>query len=223
MRFVVVRKEKVTFMFANRNTAHKSPNAGTEKESTGWEHKRVMLGARFMTEESRDEHRGQMIAGSRQVAVFHCEHKPEVGIRVIALVDQLGRVEGLVAGHTLMGFNIKLAFTPTKATRFAKDIGIIADKTANGTKFMDRFDRVVVDRTIHVKFGTRNAEHARMMNLSRSGAAISGIEDAYIGEPVSIGATQMKGKIVRLFDVDKVGVEFVRLLPLEVVYEGAAF
>jgi len=135
----------------------------------------------------------------------------EVGARVIAYVDHLGRLEGKVARTVPNGFAMTIAATSRKRDKLAAQLTWLANR---------HILNLPEDRR-HGRFAPRNPLarlimpnghniSCRVIDLSQSGAAVAMHPDQRppIGSMVTIGKTQ--GRVVRHIE-DGFAIEFVRL------------
>lgn len=133
--------------------------------------------------------------------------------KVIAYLDYLGRVEGIIVRTTPAGFALKLALTPMKRDRIADLLTWLVNRPAFGDMEDRRHHRIVphiLDTVLQVDPGI--ALPARIIDISISGAGVSVADQPSIGSRVIIGNTP--GKVVRHLP-EGVAVEFLRLVPSE--------
>ena len=135
----------------------------------------------------------------------------EVGDRVIAYVDHLGRLEGKIARTMTNGFAMTIAATSRKRDKLAAQLTWLANRHILN----------LPDDRRHGRFAPRNPlarlimpnghnVSCRVIDLSQSGAAVAMRPDERppIGSMVTIGKTQ--GRVVRHIE-DGFAIEFVRL------------
>lgn len=133
------------------------------------------------------------------------------GERVIAYVDHLGRLEGLIARHVDNGFAMTIGATARKRDKLAAQLTWLANRQTLGLPEDRRHGRVTprnpLGRLI-LPNGTNVT--CRVIDVSQSGAAIAIAPDLRPepGSMVTIGKTQ--GRVVRHIE-DGFAIEFTRL------------
>jgi hypothetical protein len=131
------------------------------------------------------------------------------GERVIAYVDHVGRLEGMVARHFQNGFAMTIAATPRKRDKLAAQLTWLANRHILGLPEDRRHGRLTPKNQsgrLILPNGVNIA--CRVIDISQSGAAIGTLERPEIGALVTIGKTQ--GRVVRHLE-DGFAVEFTRL------------
>jgi hypothetical protein len=133
----------------------------------------------------------------------------EPGERVIAYVDHVGRLEGVIARRFENGFAMTIAATTRKRDKLAAQLTWLANRHILGLPEDRRHGRII-PRSPAGRLILPNGVNiaVRVMDISQSGVAISTKERPDIGAPVTIGKTQ--GRVVRHLE-DGIAVEFVRL------------
>ena len=120
----------------------------------------------------------------------------EVGERVIAYVDHLGRLEGVIARHFQNGFAMTVGATARKRDKLAAQLTWLANR---------HILNLPEDRR-HGRFSPRNSAArlilpngvnvaCRVIDLSQSGAAVKTDQRPEMGALVTIGKTA--GRVVR--------------------------
>jgi hypothetical protein len=133
----------------------------------------------------------------------------EVGERVIAYVDHLGRLEGVIARHFQNGFAMTVGATARKRDKLAAQLTWLANR---------HILNLPEDRR-HGRFSPRNSAArlilpngvnvaCRVIDLSQSGAAVKTDQRPEMGALVTIGKTA--GRVVRHLE-DGFAIEFTRL------------
>ena len=142
----------------------------------------------------------------------------QVGERVIAYVDHVGRLEGVIARQFQNGFAMTVAATSRKRDKLAAQLTWLANR---------HILNLPEDRR-HGRFTPRNPAArlilpnglnvaVRIIDLSASGAASSSKERPDIGALVTIG--KATGRVVRHLE-DGFAVEFTRLQHPDFVEES---
>ena len=132
-----------------------------------------------------------------------------VGERVIAYVDHLGRLEGTIARLFNNGFAMTISATPRKRDKLAAQLTWLANRQILGLPEDRRHDRIV-PRNPNARLIMPNGVNigVRLIDISNSGAAVSTKERPEIGAPVTIG--KVPGRVVRHLE-DGFAIEFTRL------------
>jgi PilZ domain len=135
--------------------------------------------------------------------------KGQIGERVVAYVDHVGRLEGVIARETETGFSMTVATTVRKRDKLAAQLTWLANR---------HILNLPEDRR-HGRFTPRNPAArlimpnginltCRIIDLSASGAAIKTDQKPDIGVLVTLGKTT--GRVVRHLE-EGFAVEFTRL------------
>ncbi|HEX2556641.1 MAG TPA: PilZ domain-containing protein [Microvirga sp.] len=137
--------------------------------------------------------------------------KGPVGDRVVLHLEQIGTLEGRVVRHTMTGFAAELRLGPRQRERLKAQLDWLENRHNLGLPERRRHRRVVPLRTaVRVRFEDGRSVATRLLDVSRSGAALLLDEPPPVGAGLVLGVTP--GRVVRHFD-GGVGVEFLDLLP----------
>ena len=133
----------------------------------------------------------------------------KVGERVIAYVDHVGRLEGLVARPLPNGFAMTIGATARKRDKLAAQLTWLANRHILGLPEDRRHGRVT-PRNPAARLILPNGLNiaCRVIDISESGAAIGTDQRPEIGTPVTIGKTP--GRVVRHLE-DGFAIEFMRV------------
>jgi hypothetical protein len=133
----------------------------------------------------------------------------QVGERIIAYVDHLGRLEGTVTRLIQNGFAMTFAATSRKRDKLAAQLTWIANRHILDLPEDRRHDRIV-PRNPMARLVMPNGINltCRVIDMSLSGAAIATKERPPIGTLITVG--KVPGRVVRHLD-DGFAVEFTRL------------
>jgi hypothetical protein len=133
----------------------------------------------------------------------------EPGERVIAYVDHVGRLEGVIARRFDNGFAMTIGATTRKRDKLAAQLTWLANRHILGLPEDRRHGRIT-PRNPSGRLILPNGVNiaVRVIDISQSGAAISTKERPEIGSPVTIGKTS--GRVVRHLE-DGIAIEFTRL------------
>jgi c-di-GMP-binding flagellar brake protein YcgR len=172
-------------------------------------HQRVKLRlpGQFMRED-RQEFNCVTIDVSPGGIAFSSENAGAVGEKIIAYINQIGRVQGVVSRQFYGGFAISMKLPPMKREKLADQLTWLANRQGLGMPEDRRHERIV-PRSPHTTVILPNGrEHiARIIDVSLSGAALSVAIDLPVGTPVTVGNT--RAQVVRAFN-GGIAVEFSR-------------
>jgi hypothetical protein len=133
----------------------------------------------------------------------------QLGERVIAYVDHVGRLEGKIMRHFQNGFAMSIATTPRKRDKLAAQLTWLANRHILNLPEDRRHGRITPANPAARLILPNGINLAvRVIDISQSGAAIATSERPEIGTLVTIGKTT--GRVVRHID-DGFAVEFTRL------------
>src|SRR5712691_6251812 len=132
-----------------------------------------------------------------------------VGERVIAYVDHVGRLEGVVARHFQNGFAMTIGATPRKRDKLAAQLTWLANRHILNLPEDRRHGRIT-PRNPAARLILPNGVNlaCRVIDISQSGTAIATTERPEIGTIVTIGKTT--GRVVRHIE-DGIAIEFIRV------------
>ncbi|MEM8878485.1 MAG: PilZ domain-containing protein [Pseudomonadota bacterium] len=133
-----------------------------------------------------------------------------LGDRVVAYIDQIGRIEGRITRQFSDGLAMSINAGLRKREKLAAQLTWLANRSVLGLPEDRRHDRhqpVNPNTDVLRNDGTRHP--AIIVDLSRSGAAVKCAAPLEIGEPVTVG--EHRGIVVRLFD-NGFAVEFSQML-----------
>ncbi|TCD14582.1 PilZ domain-containing protein [Oricola cellulosilytica] len=166
---------------------------------------KVILHGRLMLAD-RSEHRCQvnnMSPGSAWVAT---EGAAEVGERVIAYIDHIGRIEGTVSRLMPEGFALELNTTPRKKAKLAAQLTWFANKRELDLPEDRRHERIAPRNSAGVVTLDDGRQYrCRIIDLSLSGAAVEINVRPAIGAQITLG--NMRGQVVRHFE-EGIAIEF---------------
>lgn len=166
---------------------------------------RVKVYGRFMLED-RTEHPCQVVDMSPGDTLLRADRVGELGEKVIAYIDHIGRIEGVVTRVTNDGFAMTIVASERKKDKLAAQLTWLANRHELDLPEDRRHDRVSPRNPISVlQLGDGRQYQCRIVDLSLSGAAVEIDVRPAIGTPVSLGT--MRGRVVRHFE-DGVAIEF---------------
>jgi hypothetical protein len=178
---------------------------------------KVRLTGQFMRQD-RQEFPCATIDISPGGIAFEAEASGEIGERIIAYLNQIGRVEGTVARHFYGGFAIQMKLPPLKREKLADQLTWLANRQVLGMPEDRRHERIEPrNRSTTLTLPGGRQHLARIIDVSRSGAALTVDAAVTIGAPVVVGSRP--AQVVRLFD-GGLAVEFNRLIPEDMFDEN---
>ena len=142
----------------------------------------------------------------------------QVAERVIAYVDHVGRLEGVIARHFENGFAMIIAATSRKRDKLAAQLTWLANRHILGLPEDRRHNRVTPrNPTTRLVLPNGSIVVVRITDISQSGAAIRSEHRPEVGSPVTIGKTP--ARVIRHLD-DGFAVEFLRLQHPDFLEDG---
>jgi len=129
--------------------------------------------------------------------------------RVVAYVDEIGRLEGRIVRRFPGGFAFHWDVSPNRRDKLADRLTWIANRAVLGLTEDRRHDRLVPTAPwSRLVLADGSAVRCRILDVSASGAAVRAETPPALGATVFLG--RMSGKVVRRNDAG-VGIEFDRL------------
>jgi hypothetical protein len=152
----------------------------------------------------------QLVEISPGDATFVSPFCGEDGDRVIAYIDEIGRIEGVIVERTEQGFVMAISASPRKRDKLADVLTWLANRhvlsLAEDRRHLRRTPKRS-DATIVLADGSTHS--VRVIDMSLSGAALATKLRPALGSPVRLG--RLGARVVRHFD-DGIGIEFMRLM-----------
>ncbi len=177
----------------------------TRPERRYFQRVHVKIYGRFMLED-RSEHNCQVIDMSPGDVLFRSETSGKLGEKVIAYLDHIGRIEGVITRRLDDGFAARIIASDRKRDRLAAQLTWLANKHELDLPEDRRHERVTPRNPIStIKLEDGREYRCRIVDLSLSGAAIEIDVRPAVGTPVTLGT--MRGRVVRHFE-EGVAVEF---------------
>lgn len=187
-------------------------NISTEWAQEQREYRRVTvsIAGRYMLEDRR-EFPCRTIDFSPDSVSMAVPVRGKVGERVVAYLDYIGRIEGIIIRRTLFGFALLLNLPGNKREKIAHQLSWLVNREALGQA--DRRHDRVVPHFKHCMLQLEDgAEHlVKLIDVSLSGAGIKTDLHIPIGTKVSLGSKT--GKVVRHFE-NGLAVEFDSPFPI---------
>jgi len=173
---------------------------------------KIALPGRFMRED-RHEFPCVTLDVSPGGVALSTQGLVQIGERVIAYLNQVGRLEGRVARELDEGFAFQMKLPRTKREKLADQLTWLANRQALGMPEDRRHERMEPRHTgTTLKLWNGRERVAKIIDVSISGASILVDLSPPIGTPVVIGATA--AHVVRHFN-GGIAVEFARFIPAE--------
>ncbi len=189
-------------------------------ERRNFQRVRVKLYGRFMLED-RSEHSCQVIDMSPGNVALRTDRVGAPGERVIAYLDHVGRVEGIVTRRLDDGFAMTIIASERKRDKLAAQLTWLANKHELDLPEDRRHERIAPRNPITVlKLPDGRQYQCRIIDLSLSGAGIEIAVKPALGTQVTLGT--MRGTVVRHFE-DGVAIEFATLQRVDTLEAEFAF
>jgi len=169
---------------------------------------RVNLLGRYMLADRR-EYACQVVNMSPGGMALIAPVRGETSERVIAYVDHVGRLEGVIARQFENGFAMTIAATARKRDKLAAQLTWLANRHILGLPEDRRHGRIT-PRNPAARLILQNGINVAciVIDISQSGAAVRTDQRPEIGVPITIGKTT--GRVVRHLE-DGIAIEFTRL------------
>ena len=133
----------------------------------------------------------------------------DIGERIIAYIDHIGRIEGKIIRLFAGGFAMTVTATEKKRDKMASKLTWLANRHELNLAEDRRHERVVPNvKSSQIKLEDGRGYGVKIIDLSLSGAALKIDVRPAIGTLLWLGT--MRGRVVRHFD-DGVAVEFATL------------
>jgi hypothetical protein len=173
---------------------------------------KVRLAGRFMRSD-RLEFDCMSIDASPGGVAFSSDATVQPGERIVAYLNQIGRIEGKVARTFPGGFAVQMSLPPAKRDRLADQLTWLANVQSLGLADDRRHERVAPrDRYTTLQLANGREFTASLIDLSISGAALKVDFQPPIGAQVTVGSTP--AEVTRHID-GGIAVEFLHPIPVE--------
>jgi hypothetical protein len=183
--------------------------AALQHENRRYQRVKVDLLGRYMLEDRREFpcQVVDMSPGGMAVIAPQCGR---LGERVVAYIDHVGRLEGVIARVFPSGFSMNIAASQRKRDKLAAQLTWLANRHILDLPEDRRHQRVVTrDQTTSVRMENGLEEKCRIVDLSVSGVAVISDNRPPIGSAVRVG--KAPGRIVRHLETG-FAVEFSRII-----------
>lgn len=166
---------------------------------------KISLLGRYMLADRR-EFPCQVVEMSPGDAVMIAPEMGNIGEKVIAYIDHLGRIEGTIQEEEDGGFVISVNASPRKRDKLAAQLTWFANKDILNLPEDRRHERQVPDiRHSRIILEDGRNYRCKIVDISLSGAAVEIDVKPAMGTPITLG--RMRARVVRHFD-DGIAVEF---------------
>ncbi|MCW2308451.1 PilZ domain-containing protein [Rhodobium gokarnense] len=174
---------------------HERLEAMRKAERRQFQRVQVSLLGRFMLE-NRTEYPCQVTDMSPGGASLVTPIIGNIGERVIAYIDHIGRIEGNITRYTEGGFAMSVDATPRKREKLADQLTWLANRYILNLPEDRRHERIIPDNPItDLTLDDGRTYRCQAIDVSLSGAAVViGVKPA-IGTPVTLG--KMRARVVR--------------------------
>jgi len=191
--------------------ADTAPTAGDRRTYSRFD---VKIYGRFMLED-RSEHACQVMDISPASVALRADRAGAPGEKVIAYLDHVGRVEGIVTRSEASTFAMSVVASERKKDKLAARLAWLAGRQKNGLPEDRRHERIAPRNPVSV-LHLMDGRHyeCRIMDLSLSGAAIEIDVRPALGIQVVLGT--MRGEVVRHFE-EGVAIEFAMVQAPDVI------
>jgi hypothetical protein len=163
-------------------------------------HRRVPvdLAGRFMREDKAD-HACRVVNMSAGGMALISETMCEIGEKIVAYLEGLGRIEGVVVREIEGGFAARIVAGPHKREKIVNQLTWLINRDRLGLNEDRRHERVV-PKNPSSRLIMPNGEvyECRVIDVSLSGASIASAVKPPIGAGVVLG--RMRGRVVRHHD-----------------------
>jgi hypothetical protein len=152
----------------------------------------------------------QLIEISPGDASFVSPFMAEIGDRVVAYIDDIGRIEGVILDQTEHGFIMSISASQRKRDKLADTLTWLANRHVLNLEEDRRHLRRTPkrsDASVILPDGTTQA--VRVIDMSLSGCALATDLRPPLGSPIKLG--RLGARVVRHFE-DGIGIEFMRLM-----------
>jgi len=169
---------------------------------------KVSVLGRFMLP-NRKEYPCQVIDMSPGGCAMMTPVSGEMGERIIAYIDHIGRIEGLITRVFEGGFAMSVNATAGKRDKLAAQLTWLANRSVLNLPEDRRHERITPRRPFSdVVLSDGTELRCKLIDVSLSGAALATDVRPAIGSAVTLG--RMRARVVRHF-ADGIAVEFAML------------
>ncbi|QCK87938.1 PilZ domain-containing protein [Phreatobacter aquaticus] len=191
-------------------------SAPSSEESRRFQRVRVDVLGRFMLSDRR-EYPCQVVEMSPGGALVIAPVVGKLGERVVAYLDHIGRIEGMVVRVIETGFAMTIDASPRKRDKLADQLTWLANRQILGLPEDRRHERITpVNPFTTITLPTGEKVPVRVLDVSMSGAAVSGAPGIKVGDIVQISRTM--ARVVRILEKG-FAIEFSRQQQVETIVQ----
>lgn len=191
-------------------TARKLP----KPERRRFQRVKINVLGRFMLSD-RNEYPCQVIDMSPGGAALMAPVNGVLGERVIAYLDHIGRIEGVITRLFEGGFAMTVNATAGKRDKLAAQLTWLANRSVLNLPEDRRHERITPRRPFSdVVLPDGQTMRCKIIDVSLSGAALAIDVHPPIGSPITIG--RMRARVIRHF-AEGIAVEFAMLQSEEMI------
>lgn len=166
-----------------------------------------MLFGRFMLPDM-SEHPCQVTRATHLGAAFLTELNVPAGVKIVAYIDEIGRVEAQVADPLPGGFGVRFNLTEARQKKFNERLQWLRAKQQDGSIEQRAHNRFEPETsTSHITLPDGRVYPCEVIDISMSGAAVTTEVMPALGTYVMLG--KMRGRVVRYID-SGVAIEFAK-------------
>ncbi len=191
-----------------QTTEQKEPllASSSTQEAPRFQRVKVSILGRYMLSDRR-EFPCQIIEMSPGDAIFIAPASGIEGEKIIAYLDEIGRIEGPIVGSVDGGFIVNFSATPNRREKIASQLTWLANKDLLDLPEERNYERVVPDnRHSAIILDDGRKYSCKVVDISISGAAIELEVRPSIGTKLTLG--RMSAEVVRHFE-NGIGVQFM--------------
>jgi hypothetical protein len=163
------------------------------------------LNVRFLLEDG-SEHSGVVSNISIGGMAISCDTRPPAASRLIAYVQEIGRLEGIVARTERNGFAVRLMLSAMRREKLEERLGVGATRGAEARKY----HRESTSSVTKIQRADGREIACRVIDLSLGGVSVETAEWPPLGEQVMVG--KMRGRVVRHHEIG-IAIEFQEMPP----------
>ena len=157
----------------------------------------------------QSEHPFQISQISTDGATILTQVTAPVGIKIVAYIDEIGRVEANVIAEFDGGIALEFILNESRRTRLEQKLKWLSenDKEASNQRRHERFEPK--DNKSHITMPDGRIYETEVIDISLSGAAVKTDIMPNLGTYVMLG--KMRGRVVRYIE-EGIAIEFIRPL-----------
>jgi len=167
----------------------------------------LKLSVRFLLDDG-SEHTGVVSNISVGGMAINADARPAEGSNIIAYVQELGRLEGVVSRVDDMGFAVRLTLSALRRDKLEERLGSSGERPRGAEA--RRHERETTSGVVHITRADGRELPCRVIDLSLGGVSVETAEWPPLGEEIMVG--KMRGRVVRHHEMG-VAIEFADIPP----------